>query len=148
MTESIRQHVLPARTTGILHGIASICFAQQCLSLRLNLGGQASTNLRSIKYNNQGFHQHQYAPDTQCSPRLLIRLQAASNMWQILGDKVANGLNSTDPIQVWKAGPAQRGTFGILSNCILTLGLRIWTSLHLNIPEHNTASVQFMRKLN
>ncbi|KAH6668786.1 hypothetical protein B0J14DRAFT_150464 [Halenospora varia] len=69
-------------------------------------------------------------------------------MWQILGDKVANGLNSTDPIPVWKAGPAQRGTFGILSNCILTLGLCIWTSLHLNIPEHNTASVQFMRKLN
>lgn len=37
---------------------------------------------------------------------------------------------------VWHPPPEHRGSFTILSTCIITLALCIWTSLHLNIPEH------------
>ncbi|KAG8424862.1 hypothetical protein J3458_001620 [Metarhizium acridum] len=36
---------------------------------------------------------------------------------------------------VWHPPPEYRGSFTILSTCIITLALCIWTSLHLNIPE-------------
>ena len=36
----------------------------------------------------------------------------------------------------WRAPPDYRGSFTILSTCLITLTLCIWTSLHLNIPEH------------
>lgn len=34
----------------------------------------------------------------------------------------------------WVDSPNERGTFNIISNCILTLVLCVWTSIHLNIP--------------
>ena len=39
---------------------------------------------------------------------------------------------------VWYPEPRVRGSFSILSSCIVTLGLCIWTSVHLNIPTHNS----------
>jgi hypothetical protein len=32
--------------------------------------------------------------------------------------------------------PVTRGTWNILSTCLITLGLCLWTALHLNIPRH------------
>ncbi|KAK0642086.1 hypothetical protein B0T16DRAFT_224874 [Cercophora newfieldiana] len=46
----------------------------------------------------------------------------------------------------WRPEPEGRGTWGILSTCILTLSLCIWSSLHLNIPEHGKAERQLWRK--
>lgn len=36
----------------------------------------------------------------------------------------------------WHPEPERRGTFSILSSCVITLALCVWTSIHLNIPEH------------
>ncbi|KAK3401474.1 hypothetical protein B0T20DRAFT_115879 [Sordaria brevicollis] len=48
----------------------------------------------------------------------------------------------------WEPEPTRRGTFGILSACIVTLGLCVWTALHLNLPRYDegTLTVQ-MRKV-
>ncbi|PMD62363.1 uncharacterized protein K444DRAFT_627311 [Hyaloscypha bicolor E] len=37
----------------------------------------------------------------------------------------------------WHPEPESRGTFSILSTCVVTLGLCIWTSVHLNIPAES-----------
>ncbi|KAK0647994.1 hypothetical protein B0T16DRAFT_370227, partial [Cercophora newfieldiana] len=36
----------------------------------------------------------------------------------------------------WQSDPTHRGTYNILSTCFVTLGLCIWTAIHLNIPEY------------
>jgi hypothetical protein len=36
----------------------------------------------------------------------------------------------------WQEEPATRGSWNILSSCLITLGLCLWTALHLNIPRH------------
>jgi hypothetical protein len=40
------------------------------------------------------------------------------------------------PPASWRNEPATRGTWNILSSCLITLGLCLWTALHLNIPRH------------
>jgi hypothetical protein len=37
----------------------------------------------------------------------------------------------------WHPEPQFRGTFGILSSCLITISLCVWTALHLNIPEYD-----------
>jgi len=49
------------------------------------------------------------------------------------GDGFARG----DP--GWKPDPPTRGTYNILSTCLVTLGLCIWTAIHLNIPEYRAS---------
>lgn len=46
----------------------------------------------------------------------------------------------------WQESPNTRGTFDIISSCLITLALCLWTALHLNIPEHHGASKQRWRK--
>jgi hypothetical protein len=36
----------------------------------------------------------------------------------------------------WVPEPKTRGSWGILSSCIVTISLCVWTAVHLNIPEH------------
>jgi hypothetical protein len=40
------------------------------------------------------------------------------------------------PLASWRDEPSTRGTWNILSTCLITLGLCLWTALHLNIPQH------------
>ncbi|KAK3351893.1 hypothetical protein B0H65DRAFT_421390, partial [Neurospora tetraspora] len=43
--------------------------------------------------------------------------------------------------------PDLRGTFSILSTCIVTLVLCVWTAIHLNAPEHKEGAIKlYMRK--
>ena len=42
-----------------------------------------------------------------------------------------NGTN----IVHWKPSPLTRGTFDILSTCLITLVLCVWTAVHLNVPR-------------
>lgn len=42
--------------------------------------------------------------------------------------------NSSEKIVHWQADCGSRGTFDILSTCIITLLLCIWTAVHLNVP--------------
>jgi hypothetical protein len=63
-------------------------------------------------------------------------------MWNPLGHEV---LNET---ATWHPEPDTRGTWSILSSCIITLGLAVWTAVHLNIPGHETSSfAKFWRKV-
>ncbi|KAF1960307.1 hypothetical protein CC80DRAFT_359412, partial [Byssothecium circinans] len=36
----------------------------------------------------------------------------------------------------WHPEPTFRGTYSILSSCLITMSLCLWTAIHLNIPEH------------
>lgn len=52
----------------------------------------------------------------------------------------------------WVSEPDRRGTFGILSACVATTLLCVWTALHLNVPLpsetrwHWYGSIRFWRK--
>ena len=37
----------------------------------------------------------------------------------------------------WVADPTGRGTFSLVFSCLLTLGLCVWSAMHLNIPPHD-----------
>ena len=54
---------------------------------------------------------------------------------------------TTDGTSGWAPEPTVRGTWGILSSCIITISLCIWTAVHLNIPEHHKKKQQIWRKL-
>jgi hypothetical protein len=45
----------------------------------------------------------------------------------------------------WEPEPNKRGTFSILSTCLFTMLLCVWTAVHLNIPEDRSKK-QFWRK--
>lgn len=51
--------------------------------------------------------------------------------------------NHTDP---WTPEPNGRGTWSLLSSCVITIALCAWTALHLNVPEHGKADRQWLRK--
>ncbi|KAK3503321.1 hypothetical protein B0T13DRAFT_456962 [Neurospora crassa] len=56
-----------------------------------------------------------------------------------------NFTGSNDPN--WVPEPDRRGTFNILSTCLVTLSLCVWTAIHLNVPEHKEGKVkQLVRK--
>jgi len=46
-------------------------------------------------------------------------------------------MSDIDPelITIWVPGPETRGTWQILYNCVFTIGLCVFTVLHLNIPK-------------
>jgi hypothetical protein len=47
----------------------------------------------------------------------------------------------------WQAEPLTRGTWSILSSCLTTMTLCIWTSLHLNMPRKGEGFMaSFIRK--
>ncbi|KAM0693201.1 hypothetical protein Q7P36_006454 [Cladosporium allicinum] len=52
------------------------------------------------------------------------------------------------PAAMWNPEPTYRGTFSILSSCLITMSLCIWTAVHLNLPEHKRESEQVKRKIN
>lgn len=55
-----------------------------------------------------------------------------------------------DPVNntsAWRPEPNGRGTWGILSSCILTILLCVWSAVHLNVPQHRKTWAQYVRKL-
>ncbi|KAL9626448.1 MAG: hypothetical protein Q9204_007298, partial [Flavoplaca sp. TL-2023a] len=70
----------------------------------------------------------------------LVTIGSDMGLW-VFGD----GSNGTAH---WEPDPANaRGTWSILSTCIITLALCLYTSLHLNVPAHRTtlANIFFMK---
>jgi hypothetical protein len=57
------------------------------------------------------------------------------------------GNSTVLPAAGWHPEPRTRGTFSILSSCLITMSLCIWTSLHLNLPGHKKEHLQKYRKL-
>ncbi|KAK5654553.1 hypothetical protein OQA88_7182 [Cercophora sp. LCS_1] len=37
----------------------------------------------------------------------------------------------------WHSGPNERGTFQLLTECVITMALCVYTAVHLNVPEFN-----------
>ena len=60
---------------------------------------------------------------------------------------IFNGHGSNDTI-TWQPEPATRGTFNLLSGCIITLLLCVWSSVHLNLPRNDRGFEQkYLRRL-
>ena len=53
---------------------------------------------------------------------------------------------STYNSPIWHGEPNKRGSWSLLSSCVITIALCAWTALHLNVPEHGTADRQWLRK--
>ena len=53
-------------------------------------------------------------------------------MLSIFGNAQASAL--------WQPDPDGRGTSGLLQQCLLTLGLCVYSALHLNIPHHKSTN--------
>lgn len=62
-------------------------------------------------------------------------------MWEPFGN------TTVLPPTQWHPEPQFRGTFSILVSCLITMSLCIWTSLHLNVPEHRKEHLQKYHKL-
>ena len=57
------------------------------------------------------------------------------------------GKNSTNGTVTWQPEPSTRGTWSILSSCIITISLCLWTAVHLNVPPPNQKHAHFWWKL-
>ncbi|RYP13468.1 hypothetical protein DL765_006881 [Monosporascus sp. GIB2] len=47
---------------------------------------------------------------------------------------------------VWRTEPTTRGTYGLLSSCVVTMILCVWTAVHLNLPDHDKPGVKYLPK--
>jgi hypothetical protein len=47
----------------------------------------------------------------------------------------------------WQPEPTMRGTFNLLSTCILTLILCVWSAIHLNLPGEASGARKKVRRL-
>ena len=54
--------------------------------------------------------------------------------------------NGTDIVH-WKPSPETRGTFDILSTCIITMLLCVWTAVHLNVSPPGKVWESRLRKV-
>lgn len=43
----------------------------------------------------------------------------------------------------WVSEPDGRGTFSLMTSCMLTLSLCVWSAMHLNIPHYRESTWQF-----
>jgi len=55
--------------------------------------------------------------------------------------------NITEPAARWTPEPSTRGTFGLISSCVITLSLCVWSCVHLNVPDHKGERKQIWRKI-
>lgn len=54
--------------------------------------------------------------------------------------------NGSDIVH-WKPNPTSRGTFDVLSTCIITLLLCVWTAVHLNVSPPGQFWKSIFRKI-
>lgn len=43
----------------------------------------------------------------------------------------------------WQSDPNGRGTFTLVSSCVLTLTICVYSAMHLNVPPHRESTFQF-----
>jgi hypothetical protein len=55
-------------------------------------------------------------------------------------DRIFGNYSSIHRNATWEPEPTRRGTFQILSTCVITLSLCVWTAVHLNIPSSKERS--------
>ncbi|TRX89054.1 hypothetical protein FHL15_010073 [Xylaria flabelliformis] len=59
-----------------------------------------------------------------------------------LGVQGPTTINST--LVGFVSDPDGRGTLSLLFSCLLTLGLCVWSAVHLNLPEYNESEVHYL----
>ena len=65
-----------------------------------------------------------------------------------MDNPATNTTTPGSPPYLWEAEPTRRGTFGIISFCLSTLLICIWSTLHFNIPiRRYTATRRFFLQL-
>src|SRR5271154_2319138 len=57
----------------------------------------------------------------------------------------SSGTDSASPSYV--AGPSGRGTVGLLTQCVVTLLLCVWTAIHLNIDSSGKWWKRYVKKI-
>ena len=57
------------------------------------------------------------------------------------------GNQTTVPPAAWHPEPKFRGTYSVLSTCLFTMSLCIWTSVQLNLRQHKKQYLQVWKKL-
>jgi hypothetical protein len=62
-------------------------------------------------------------------------------MWSALGNELLNGTAQ------WQSDGGGRGTWDILSTCLATLILCVWTAVHMNIPREGNADSLVWKKI-
>ena len=60
-------------------------------------------------------------------------------MFTPFGNKTGNVTAS------WRPEPKYRGTYSILSSCLVTMALCVWSAVHLNLPGASEHSAPFWR---
>ncbi|KAL8892827.1 MAG: hypothetical protein Q9192_005549 [Flavoplaca navasiana] len=61
-------------------------------------------------------------------------------MVAVFGNATANGTTS------WTPEPNGRGTWSLISTCIITVSLCVWSAVHLNVRQHQKVGSQYWRK--
>ena len=53
--------------------------------------------------------------------------------------------NNSDTYEMlgWQSDPNGRGTFTVVSSCLLTLGICVYSAMHLNVPPYRESSLHF-----
>lgn len=72
---------------------------------------------------------------------MLFPITLATLIWFQLFHTVVATNNSTI-VSGWVDDPDGRGTFTIVSSCVLTLSLCVYTAIHLNVRPHGTTELQ------
>lgn len=58
---------------------------------------------------------------------------------------VNSSINATS--EFWRPDPSTRGTFSILTICVINMSICIWSALHLNIPEYGSTSSRLLSQM-
>lgn len=60
-------------------------------------------------------------------------------------DSSSTSLSQRDTSETvgWTPDPSGRGTFTLLTSCILTLGICVWSAMHLNIPPQGEGPFRY-----
>lgn len=75
---------------------------------------------------------------------LLLTLDWA---YLVFGFPLETKFNQSTNTVGWVSGPSYRSTMSIISSCVLTMGLCVWSALHLNIPPAREAVTQYWMRI-
>ena len=56
---------------------------------------------------------------------------------------VSSALAQTTETVGWQSDPNGRGTFTLVSSCIFTLTICVYSAMHLNVPPRKESAIQF-----
>lgn len=80
-------------------------------------------------------------------PNLVSYLPIWHMIMPALGAPVSSNPSNPSSERPWGAEPKGRGSLGILTNCLLTLGLCVWTTIHVDFDPHTTFRQAAGRKM-